>query len=97
MDDLPLPGSIRNNSSSLAAKTAGTVAPTIWQGSLTAGQVRARRSQAILTPVPAGQRWRLKSLHGEAVELLPAVFASRLEALGAGVLLARQCDAELVP
>ena len=65
--------------------------------SLSAKTTGTDDTPSILTPVPAGQRWRLKSLNGEAVELLPAIFASRLEALGAGVLLARQCDAELVP
>lgn len=53
--------------------------------------------QAILTAILAGTLWRLKSLHGEAVELLPAVFGGRLEALGAGVLLAERCGARLMP
>ncbi len=56
-----------------------------------------RPGQGVLTPVPAGPQWRLKSLHGEVVELLPAIFASRLEALIAAVRLAKNSGARVLP
>ncbi len=52
---------------------------------------------SILTPIPAGQRWRLKAVHGEAVELLPPIFVNRLEALIAAARLAEHCGARVVP
>lgn len=53
---------------------------------------------SVLTAIPAGQRWRMKALASNGnVELLPAVFNNRLEALGACVLLANRCGAEVRP
>ena len=55
-------------------------------------------NQVLITAVPVGMRWRLKALdHVGGVDMLPAVFHNRLEALGAGVLLARQCRGTLLP
>ena len=53
---------------------------------------------SILTAIPAGPRWRMKALASNGdVELLPAVFSNRLEALGACILLAGQCGGEVRP
>lgn len=56
-------------------------------------------SGLLLTAVPAGSRWCLKAVDtgaGSTVRL-PDCFGSRLEALGAGVLLAQHCNGRVIP
>jgi hypothetical protein len=52
----------------------------------------------IITAIPAGRKWRLKTLNlsGDSAKL-PDIFTSRLEALGAGVLLAGKCGGWVIP
>jgi hypothetical protein len=51
----------------------------------------------LLTAIPCGKRWRLKTLGSRATVELPAIFHNRLEALGACVLLAKQCGGRVIP
>ena len=55
-------------------------------------------SGTIITAIPAGRKWRLKTLspRGDSVKL-PDIFTSRLEALGGAVLLASQFGARVIP
>jgi len=55
-------------------------------------------SGTIITAIPAGRKWRLKTLspRGDSVNL-PDIFTTRLEALGGAVMLASQCGARVLP
>ena len=57
----------------------------------------AMPSGLIVTAIPTGRRWRLKALGPDGAVALPDIFRNRLEALGAGVLLAEHCGARVVP
>jgi hypothetical protein len=53
----------------------------------------------IFTTIPANDRWwKLKAVSSDGeVAYLPACFPSRLAALGAAVLLAKQCNGRVRP
>jgi hypothetical protein len=57
----------------------------------------ADRKQVLLTAIPVSKQWRMKAVSGDESIYLPGIFRNRLEALGACVLLARQCGGEVVP
>lgn len=53
--------------------------------------------QVTLTVVPVGERWAMRATSaGDAIRL-PGIFCSRLEALGAAVLLAERCGGTVCP
>ena len=56
-----------------------------------------RLDQVLVTAIPAGVRWRLKTVSSYGSISLPPIFSNRLEALGAGVLVANQCGGRVVP
>lgn len=56
-----------------------------------------RLDQVLVTAIPAGERWRLKAVSSCGSVNLPPIFGNRLEALGAGVLIANQCGGRVVP
>lgn len=54
--------------------------------------------QVVLTAIPWDHdRWGMKAVGPEGAVRLPGIFFSRLEALGACVLLAEQCGARVCP
>ena len=53
--------------------------------------------QVLITAVPVGVWWRLKALSPVGTVEMPSIFSNRLETLGAGVLLARQCRGAVLP
>ena len=53
--------------------------------------------QVLVTAIPAGEYWRLKAVSSCGSIRLPAIFGNRLEALGAGVLVANHCGGRVVP
>jgi len=50
-----------------------------------------------VTAIPSGRNWQLKAFGPSGSVRLPDIFTSRLEALGAGVLLAGQCGGRVIP
>jgi hypothetical protein len=52
-------------------------------------------NQLVLTAAPASNRWRMKAISDGRAFALPGIFQTRLEALGACVLLAQQWRARV--
>ena len=51
----------------------------------------------LITAVPAGTEWRLKAIGPDGTVALGTIFSNRLEALGAGVLLAERWGGRVLP
>ena len=58
---------------------------------------RAGEKCPLITAVPAGTEWRLKAIGPDGTVALGTIFSNRLEALGAGVLLAERCGGRVLP
>ena len=58
---------------------------------------RAGAKCPLITAVPAGTEWRLKAIGPDGTVALGTIFSNRLEALGAGVLLAKRCGGRVLP
>ena len=52
---------------------------------------------SIVTAIPAGRNWRIKAIGRDGETVLLGRFDGRLAALGACVLLAKQCSGVAVP
>ena len=50
----------------------------------------------LITAVPAGAEWRLKAIEPDGTVALGTIFSNRLEALGAGVLVAERCGGRVL-
>jgi hypothetical protein len=51
----------------------------------------------LITAIPCGERWRVKTIGSSGSVALLGSFGGRLVALGAAVLLAEQCGARVIP
>ena len=58
---------------------------------------RAGVKCSLITAVPAGTEWRLKAIGPDGTVALGTIFSNRLEALGAGVLVAERCGGRVLP
>ena len=58
---------------------------------------RAGTKCPLITAVPAGTEWRLKAIGPDGTVALGTIFSNRLEALGAGVLVAERCGGKVLP
>ena len=58
---------------------------------------RAGEKCPLITAIPAGTEWRLKAIGPDGTIALGTIFSNRLEALGAGVLLAKRCGGRVLP